>query len=304
MLPERKETVSEQRVRVVRACLARGAGLPEAAEQLGLTQSGLRYWLSEHEPELYAGLARSYRRAADWPPEALARLKQLHSKGWSAASTAGALNTEFNLDVTKATVTFRAETEGLGPFGGIRRRASPTKGRSGADWSEPVQARLLELELTGHSYAEIARTLNKEFGTSFSRNAVCGRLHRTGNARPELRKTNQLKPPPRKAKATQLRASAAAEPVGVAFLELKPGQCRWPLSIDEGGSAALVRPLAEEKWCGAPANGCYCPAHKAAAHVAETRTYRSEAAIARAEAQSRRMKRYWESRRRSAGSYA
>lgn len=55
---------------------------------------------------------------------------------------------------------------------------SGTSARSGRDWPLALRARLVKLWAEGLSGAEIASTLNREFGTALSKSAVVGKAHR------------------------------------------------------------------------------------------------------------------------------
>ena len=138
----------------------------------------------------------------------------------------------------------------------------------------------------GMSYAEIARAINAEFNTSYSRCAAIGRARRLGlgAARPPGEVTRPAAiatptPPPRsrpqslqklaerykamakwfvpffeRVDAPKLR-SVDADPLHLPLLALGVGDCRYPYGGDEEGEAIT--------FCGRPKYGSssYCTAH-------------------------------------------
>lgn len=53
-----------------------------------------------------------------------------------------------------------------------------------SDWNDRTVARLTELWHDGLSCSQIAKKINSELGTQFSRNAIISKLYRTGLSRP------------------------------------------------------------------------------------------------------------------------
>jgi GcrA cell cycle regulator len=138
-------------------------------------------------------------------------------------------------------------------------------------WTEELDTRLRTLAGEGYSTAVIAQTLNNEFGTVFSRNAVIGRAGRRGvkllkpwvgktisrarPRKPEPERRIKLKPleahPPREPMPV-MRQEETANPV--TLLELTHSSCRWPLGD-------TYTPATH--FCGADRTiaSPYCPAH-------------------------------------------
>lgn len=78
---------------------------------------------------------------------------------------------------------------------------------SSKTWAvEGLDARLTELYGKGEAVSFIARTLNSEFGTAFTRSAVIGRAHRLG-----LQKARNLSPEAREIAAIRKGGAAALE---------------------------------------------------------------------------------------------
>jgi len=67
-------------------------------------------------------------------------------------------------------------------------------------WTDEIVAQLLRLWNDGVSASGCAQTLNNEHGTSFSRSAIIGKIHRVGSARTTGRRRIYRKPKPRKQK--------------------------------------------------------------------------------------------------------
>ena len=71
-----------------------------------------------------------------------------------------------------------------------------------ANWPPEHSAALRDLRARGMSYADITRTINARFRTSYSRNATLGRAQRLGlgapiEGEPPRRWSNLAKPPSR-----------------------------------------------------------------------------------------------------------
>ncbi|CCD97376.1 conserved hypothetical protein [Bradyrhizobium sp. ORS 375] len=147
------------------------------------------------------------------------------------------------------------------------------------DWPDHHSRMLCELHAKGLSYAEIARTLNAQFGTAYTRNATLGRGKRIGLATPAAAKTSRPEPramsaasgtgrrspeaatwpaaPPRSpkpARRVELR-SVGISPRLLAFDQLGPDDCRYPYGGNRDGDPIT--------FCGHPrqAGSCYCTPH-------------------------------------------
>lgn len=115
--------------------------------------------------------------------------------------------------------------------------------------------RMKALRLTGISTASIAKLLNAEFGTSLTKNAVCGRIGREGLAKTSSndghirssRKVNPYLPRPKEERTV----TEAPEPLRIPLLQAKTGQCRAPAAEDGSGHAI----------CGLPTDRIYCDYH-------------------------------------------
>ena len=130
----------------------------------------------------------------------------------------------------------------------------------------------------GMSYAEIARAINAEFKTHYSRCAAFGRAKRLGLGftRPPDQPASPMPRPAspalyklaksqealakwlaRRAHCTEMPKlrCAAVEPRGLSLLELEAGDCRYPYGGDEEGEAVT--------FCGRPKRwgSSYCAAH-------------------------------------------
>ncbi|CCE04052.1 GcrA family cell cycle regulator [Bradyrhizobium sp. STM 3809] len=145
------------------------------------------------------------------------------------------------------------------------------------DWPDHHSRMLCELHAKGLSYAEIARTLNAQFGTAYTRNATLGRGKRIGlaapatrAARPEPRAmaaagTSRRSPDanarpaalPRPAKPdrrVELR-SVGISPRLLSLDQLAPDDCRYPYGGDRDGDPIT--------FCGhrRQPGSCYCAPH-------------------------------------------
>src|ERR1700743_750852 len=137
-----------------------------------------------------------------------------------------------------------------------------------SNWEEAHSALLRECVDKGLPFPEIARSLNKRFGTAYSRNAAIGRARRMGLCAPGRVGSSsawaQKKPPGAKqihkkrvrslaetpawtasnagpkpttferAEALQLRC-VAINPRHIALVDLEPGDCRYPYGGDADG---------------------------------------------------------------------
>jgi hypothetical protein len=114
-------------------------------------------------------------------------------------------------------------------------------------WNDELDFALKNCVAAGHSFANIAVKINREFGATLSRNACIGRAQRLGlsvsrtvkvdgaehrlNRKPEGKtKTITIKPKPQFAcePATGLRV-ADVVPLNISIYDLNDSTCRWPL---------------------------------------------------------------------------
>lgn len=153
-------------------------------------------------------------------------------------------------------------------------------------WEEACTDMLRDLWGKGWSATQIAAHMSREFRTSYTRNAIVGKVHRLRKkgiagfeerkrgrpAGPQPRKTPvprtvklaRLAPPPQPVIAPEPEPVAAPPLEAVipseslTLFELTPRTCRWPL----GGPKDPAT-----HFCGAPKdlNTPYCPTHEARA---------------------------------------
>lgn len=173
---------------------------------------------------------------------------------------------------------------------GDARAIEKPKGKM-SEWTKESKDRLRELAAPGHdtlSDYDIANILNKEFGTSFSRNAIIGmrgrmllfkaRKERKHHARGEYRPRAILQPKdkpgqnlnfhswrsPKPSKPPVLVEPKEAQqgfPYRASLLELNNSTCRWPV-----WPHFVDPPDREYFFCGEPsadlgASKPYCPYH-------------------------------------------
>jgi GcrA cell cycle regulator len=148
-----------------------------------------------------------------------------------------------------------------------------------SNWAPAHSDALRRYFAMGMSYAEIARAINAEFKTDYSRCAAIGRARRLGLGFARL--LDELASPvervatssdlykmvksqealagwlARRAHRTEMPTlrCAAVEPRGLSLLELEAGDCRYPYGGDEEGEAVM--------FCGHPKRegSSYCAAH-------------------------------------------
>jgi GcrA cell cycle regulator len=154
------------------------------------------------------------------------------------------------------------------------------------DWPSDHSDALREYHAKGMSYLEIAKAINANFKTQYSRNAVLGRSKRMGlggrdrpvdlpkrwsmdwsGPKPDAQAPLPKKPRERHAPwfVRTMPKVEAAKPVKLRCVEivprhlilidLEPGDCRYPYGGDEDGEAIT--------FCGHPRreNSSYCGAH-------------------------------------------
>jgi GcrA cell cycle regulator len=149
----------------------------------------------------------------------------------------------------------------------------------GLQWHDDHCAELTQLLATGMIYREIAASLNFKFGTSFSKNAIVGKVQRLGLTAPEKPKAPPYvrKPKARRAEREVVRIVSANSnsnamrvvrsvvleqaklrcveivPRDLSLVELEPGDCRYAY-----GDGPFT-------FCGHPAQAgsSYCVPHTA-----------------------------------------
>ncbi|MGJ4888052.1 GcrA family cell cycle regulator [Bradyrhizobium sp. HKCCYLR20261] len=144
------------------------------------------------------------------------------------------------------------------------------------DWPDSHSSALRELHARGLSYAEIARALNAQFGTAYTRNATLGRGKRLGLvapaapriARSEARpmsaasgtRHRRAEAPDRPVSAPQRKTRVKLRSVGISprllsLDQLEPGDCRYPYGGDRDDDPIT--------FCGHPRQpgSCYCTPH-------------------------------------------
>jgi GcrA cell cycle regulator len=147
-----------------------------------------------------------------------------------------------------------------------------------SNWAPAHSDALRKYFAMGMSYAEIARAINGQFNTNYSRCAAIGRARRLGLGFTRL--LDQLASGVPKAPSSDLYKAiksqealakwlarlarrkempklrrAAVEPRHLSLLELESGDCRYPYGGDKEGEAVT--------FCGRPkrAGSSYCAAH-------------------------------------------
>ena len=135
-------------------------------------------------------------------------------------------------------------------------------------WTPEQSAVLKSLLSAGLAYSEIAKTINEQFGVSFTRNAAIGRATRMGLVCPD-----KPKAPPKPRKPSQHRMRERYDPnsrrimpifesTGViqlrcveivprhlSLIDLEPGDCRY--AYGEGPFTFCAHPkLATSSYCG------------------------------------------------------
>jgi len=161
--------------------------------------------------------------------------------------------------------------------GGVDKNRKPIM--EPTNWAPEHSDALRKLLARRLSFMEIAAAINKEFKTSYSRNATLGRARRmglAGPARPEepsggsswLNRLGERRPaklgPPRPrwpmpaafegTEVPKLRC-VGIEPRHLSLIELEHGDCRYPYGGDEEGEAIT--------FCGHPCrpDSSYCTPH-------------------------------------------
>jgi GcrA cell cycle regulator len=146
------------------------------------------------------------------------------------------------------------------------------------DWAPEHCAALRQYHARGMSFLAIAKAINAEFKTGYSRNATIGRARRMGLAGPDrpgdrvelspiaaaprlrkLRERSQpelMRPMPvfERAEPVKLRCVEIV-PRHLSLMDLEPGDCRYPYGGDADGEAI--------SFCGHPrrTDSSYCAPH-------------------------------------------
>lgn len=143
-------------------------------------------------------------------------------------------------------------------------------------WNEQTVDRAKSLHAERYSMSMIALAINETFGTTFTRNAVIGKLNRLGFRSGSItrglkaprivqaRKQRQAAPRPHIVQKVVFIPAPVVTPSSehrVGFFGLGNQHCRYPLW---GGDTAF----AEKFYCGSPTANflegrCYCPFHQA-----------------------------------------
>jgi len=145
------------------------------------------------------------------------------------------------------------------------------------NWTREQIALLFEYWPTTSS-REIAKMLNRRFGTKYTRNAVLGKCFRIGLVKPEqpsLPRMSKVVPPRRVPPPKPVRLKivkevkrappplvvipqSAWEPLPdtspINIVSLKSVTCRWPVDVVDAS---------EQMFCGAKCDYRYCPTHTA-----------------------------------------
>lgn len=147
-------------------------------------------------------------------------------------------------------------------------------------WSEPVVARLKSLVSEGHSYGQAAKILSGEFGITISRNAVCAKVDRIGDAtairpaKPALRAPAVARDASFARSNMEIRAdreeaprgstppdSIATAPKSIAHPDFCRTACKWPIMARNAEGDIQL--------CQEPSGGAtYCAEHNRYAHAA------------------------------------
>ena len=133
------------------------------------------------------------------------------------------------------------------------------------DWTDEVIAELKDLWAAGPSCSQIATALNKKFRTTYSRNAVIGKVTRLGlegrgraSAPPGVRPKSA--PKHRGGTKSRIVRSIATAPLPELrvieahvdprpWLERRFGECNWLVSGDGADSLACCGTVYRRGWC-------------------------------------------------------
>lgn len=142
-------------------------------------------------------------------------------------------------------------------------------------WQKPgIIDKLKSMRASGISASIIAKALNDEFATSFSRNAIIGKASRLGLATPgtndgTLRRSPKFKPiiisKPKKERIME----PEPESLRIPLRDTKSGQCRYIASGERGANEVCGHDTEspEKVWCPYHATRVFSPqqSHKHAA---------------------------------------
>lgn len=147
-----------------------------------------------------------------------------------------------------------------------------------SDWTDPRVSRMLELHGEKKSSAVIAKIINDETGSTFSRNSVIGKLHRSGlrGHKPAAIAKRRSRQPrgfhirPNWHNGPSLKAEPIPPPITFTdehkctLFELNNNSCRFPLWDGD-------MPFASQFYCGCPEADIedrkpYCHFHSAVAY--------------------------------------
>jgi GcrA cell cycle regulator len=229
-----------------------------------------------------------------WTEPVTARLVELY-RGESKVRIgliAPTLNAEFGIALSTRSV--ESKIERVNKVAGIQ-VVSP--------WTDAVIARLKELYLGDAQppYQAIAETLNAEFGTAFTRNAMTGRVNRLKLANrkcsdgelavvprmPRAKKSPRVSQPRQRYDSGSRRILTIFAAVdapelrllpleprapGLSIIDLEKNDCRWPVSSEEE----------QHFFCGHPqhAGSSYCFSHSSIAKGNGTSSERAAARVA------------------------
>lgn len=139
-----------------------------------------------------------------------------------------------------------------------------------SDFDERLRKRIGRLYDEGFPFSEMAKKINKAFGTAFTRSAIAGRLCRMGKvsrktARPRSVSLDALKQKKMRiivygrhvawkkdeALALEVQGSDTVTGREVTLLELGPKHCRWVKETSDDPTATLFcgDPTVEGSWC-------------------------------------------------------
>lgn len=144
------------------------------------------------------------------------------------------------------------------------------------NWGDVEIARLREHHANGLSSGRIAAEINKEFGLSLSRSAICGKINRLGLVSPKKPSVTQAAARERRRQTSKFNRKserampAATEPVRVRddplpldprfacmLIELENENCRWPYGDPDAVAFRFCGRIGADMKNGAP----YCDHH-------------------------------------------
>jgi len=109
-------------------------------------------------------------------------------------------------------------------------------------WRQEINDRLRDLLISNQklSYSGITRTINEQFGTTFTRNAIIGRASRTGLTNKQGPRNPATPRPPRTPTVT---ITPPTSDLHRGLMDLADDACKWPVEGDMycGGMALRRR---------------------------------------------------------------